>query len=153
MNNNFPQSKRNIKQGGFTLIEILITTLIFSFAMLGLTQLQTTASKYASSTALHNIATLQALNILEYMRSDRVAVFAGQYNLNQNATASNSNTVSATTLQQWQTELADRLPAGQGSIECSDSGRCNISIFWANVVPNQTASSNNPLSFVLSSQL
>jgi len=142
-----------IKQGGFTLIEILITTLIFSFAMLSLTQLQSTASKQASSSALHNLATVYALTILEQMRADRVAVLAGQYNLAQNTTLSSSDATSSSVLQQWQSELANLLPEGQGSIECSSLGQCKISIFWRNIVPSQTASKNTSLSFVLNSQL
>jgi type IV pilus assembly protein PilV len=153
VNNTLYQACYSAKQGGFTLIEILITTLIFSFAMLSLSQLQNTASKQASSTALHNLATVQALNILEQMRADRVAVLAGQYNLAQNTTTSSSDTISANVLQQWRSELTNLLPKGQGSIECNASGRCEISIFWNNVVPSQTSSKNTQLSFVLSSQL
>ena len=153
MNSHLRQANGSIKQRGFTLIEILITTLIFSFSMLSLTQLQTTASKYANSSALHHMATLQALNILEHMRADRVAVLAGHYNLTQQNTSSHSDSPSAQVLQQWQSELADLLPEGQGSIECSLAGRCKIAIFWVNIVPSQMAADNHRLRFELSSQL
>jgi len=141
------------KQQGFTLIEVLITTLIFSFAMLSLTQLQNSASKQSYSAALHHMATLQAFSILEQMRADRVAVLAGQYNVNNSVTVSTAAIDTNTALQQWQTELAHGLPEGQASIECSTIGLCQISIFWRNIVPSQTASQSTVLNFVISSQL
>lgn len=141
------------KQRGFTLIEILITTLIFSFAMLSLTQLQTSASKQANSAALHHSATLQAFSILEQMRVDRIAVLAGQYNVSNTATVSISATHTNNALQQWQTELANVLPEGQASIECSATGLCQVSIFWRNIIPSQSESQSQLLNFVVSSQL
>ena len=141
------------KQQGFTLIEILITALIFSFALLSLTQLQLTANRHANSARLHHIATLQALSILEQMRADRSAVLAGQYNLTQDTSTLIANTTASAVLQQWQSQLANLLPEGQGSIQCNPSGLCELSIFWYNHLASQNTLQIRPLSLVLRSQL
>lgn len=147
------RSKPRGKQYGFTLIEVLITTLIFSFALLSLTQLQNNASKHAHSASLHHQATLYAFSILETMRADRVAVLAGQYNVTKTDTVSVSDTNTNNVLQQWQLKLADTLPEGQATIHCSATGLCQVGIFWRNIVPSQTAASSAVLSFVVTSQL
>ncbi len=136
------------KSTGFTLIEVLITTFIFSFAILSLTQLQTFSSRYGHSASLHSIASLAASSLLEQMRANRQTVLAGDYNLEQNSTLSSASNPANTDLQQWLTQLAANLPEGQGSVSCDNTHFCKVTIFWRNRINTDIPL----LSFSLSSQ-
>jgi type IV pilus assembly protein PilV len=136
------------KSAGFTLIEVLITTFIFSFAILSLTQLQTFSGRYGHSANLHSIASLAASSLLEQMRTDREAVLAGGYNIDQNSTLSSTSNPANIALQQWRTQLTANLPEGQGSIRCDNTHYCTVSIFWRNTINTDISL----LSFSLSSQ-
>lgn len=136
------------KLTGFTLIEVLITTLIFSFVILSLTQLQTSSSRYGHSASLHSIASLAASSLLEQMRADHLAVLAGNYNLEQNSTLSSPSNPTNIALQQWHTQLADNLPEGQGSVSCDNTHFCKVTIFWRSRINTDIPL----LSFSLSSQ-
>jgi len=65
--------------GGFTLIEMLIALLVFSYGLLGWAALQLTALEGSRSAELRTIATLQAQDLADRMRANMAAVNAGQY--------------------------------------------------------------------------
>lgn len=64
---------------GFTLLEVLITVLILSIGLLGLSGLQVTGLRYNQSAYWRGQATLIAYDIIDRMRVNRDGVAAGAY--------------------------------------------------------------------------
>ncbi len=127
------------KNTGFTLLEILITTFIFSFAMLSLALMQMNGMKAGHSASLQSIANMQTMDILERMRANRVGVLNGNYNIAKASSPSGSG-VAITELINWRATLANLLPEGDSAIVCNATGRCTINIYWKTI----HADSNTP---------
>ena len=123
------------KNQGFTLLEILITTFIFSFAMLSLALMQMNGMKHSQSASLQSIANMQALDILESMRANKADVIAQNYNIAKGASPAGTGIV-LTELNNWRDNLKKLLPEGSSSIECSVTALCTINIFWKSIHPN-----------------
>lgn len=129
------------KSTGFTLTEVLISLVVLSIGLLGLAGLQTESLKKNNDAYLSSIASTQASDIIDRMRSNydeaksggyttSNPTSAGQSNIgclggvpNQPSTQSGSQTsscseqqMSLNDLYEWQTNLANLLPDGKGSI-------------------------------------
>ena len=70
---------RKERANGFTLLEVLITVLILSIGLLGLSGLQMTGLRYNQSAYWRGQATLIAYDIIDRMRANRDGVAAGTY--------------------------------------------------------------------------
>jgi len=118
------------KNKGFSLLEVLVTTFVFSFAMLSLALMQLNGMRTGQSANLQSIANLQCMDILEKMRANRADVMAGNYNITRSASPI-GDAIAASELTTWKNKLATLLPSGEGSIQCSATAKCNIQIFWS----------------------
>lgn len=67
------------KQGGFTLVEILITVLVLSIGLLGLAALQTVGMRNTSHAFLRSQATVLGNSFIERMRANSTGVDNGDY--------------------------------------------------------------------------
>lgn len=83
------------REQGVTLIEVLIATLVLSVGMLGLAGLYLNALRASQDMHFRVLASLAAEDMGEHMR------ITGD---------------SATYMDDWQGDLADRLPGGQGAV-------------------------------------
>jgi len=134
------------RQHGFTLLEVLITVLILSIGLLGLASLQTKGLQYNYSANLRSQATLLAYDMLDRMRANRNASIAGLYNINlgdsvtaSNCTGSGADCTPANMATfdkyEWKTELADRLPKGNGEVESTalagTARQVTITVEWS----------------------
>ena len=153
---------------GFTLLEILITTFIFSFAMLSLALMQMNGMKHGNSASLQSVANMQTIDILERMRVNRNDVLANNYDISRTSEAACSGLHDAEfetclsgltqqwnkDLAQWRHNLEELLPSGTGSIACNASGRCTINSFWNSIHPNPDSPlAPDELNFTIVSQL
>lgn len=89
-----PPSSKNRPQRGSTLLEVLVSVLIFSFGILGLVAMQVRATQFSVDAEDRNRAALMADDLAARMRLAR------------------SVTLPAADLTAWQNRLAD--PTGQG---------------------------------------
>jgi len=145
--------RQRSKNKGFTLLEVLITTFIFSFAMLSLALMQMNGMKHGHSASLQSIANMQAMNILERMRANQADVLAQKYNLVKAATPTGSGLV-LEELTSWRDNLKQLLPEGTSSINCNVTGYCTINIFWKSIQPKADSPlTPEELNFQISSQL
>lgn len=124
--------KIQMKQRGFTLVEILVTIVIFAFGMLGVAGLQLVSLSGMDTAQFRSIATLKASDMAERIRANSSGNYAGATASKSNCRASYYNstvatpagciadTLAADEISDWQTELSYRLPAGKGVI-CNDS--------------------------------
>jgi type IV pilus assembly protein PilV len=120
---------------GFTMIEVLVALVIFSFAMLGLAGLQTRMLTYSQSSMLRTQAMALTDDVLERMRLDRANAVAGNWNTDLEASATSVSTGAAPyqfDLRDWKTEVEALLPAGRASIlmDAANNNTVLVIIEW-----------------------
>lgn len=113
-------------QQGFTLLEVLIAVLVFSFGLLGIAGMMTISVRNNHNGYLRSQANFMAENMVDRMRANPSALWGGSYaGLATTGTATcdlavpcTFNELAAFDMQSWAASLAQLLPAGQGTINC-----------------------------------
>jgi type IV pilus assembly protein PilV len=131
---------------GFSLLEVLVTLLLISLALLGTLGLQAYALKLNQSGHFRTQAVLLASDLAERMEANRAAAVAGRYAYVCPAAAAPSSTDCGPTgpacaaaalaeqdLLQWQAAVAASLPQGSCAVvqgRDGNPGSYTISIGW-----------------------
>jgi type IV pilus assembly protein PilV len=122
------------RQAGFTLIEIMVAVLIFSFGLLGLVGLQSRAIEFSTSAEDSNRAALLANDIGSLM------------------VVSSTVTLPQTQLDEWQAQVADPtqggLPSGVGTVAVA-ANVATITIEWGAPSAASGASKNRYITSVM----
>jgi type IV pilus assembly protein PilV len=121
---------------GFSLLEVLVAIVIFSFGLLGLAQLQLVGLAGNQSATIRTMATSLAYDMSDRMRANLLGVNAGNYNSATGADnacrATHYDDVHATPanctvaqlaqddMYEWNRTLLQQLPSGAGVV-CIDS--------------------------------
>jgi type IV pilus assembly protein PilV len=120
-------------RGGFSLIEVLITILIFAIGMLGLAALQATSVRSNQSANFRTQATALGYMIIDRMRANSDAVLRGEYlaglQAGDCAAAPAATPQAAHDVAACRQQIACQLPNGQGSITFP-GGQVVVSITW-----------------------
>lgn len=125
------------KQHGFSLLEILISAVILAVGLLGIAALQARAVRDNHSAQLRSTAISQINNIIDRMQSNYAGVKAGSYNSivgtgsATSCTTCTSSQIAQRDIYQWNTENAQSLPSGRGTVT-RNGDRFTITIFWDN---------------------
>ena len=115
------------KQEGFTLLEVLVAVLVFSFGLLGIAGMMTISVRNNHNGYLRSQANFLAENIVDRMRANPVALWRNGYNINPAVIGTtdctlnapcNYDTLATYDTQHWAQSLASSLPNGLGSIAC-----------------------------------
>ncbi len=130
---------------GVGLVEVLVTLLLLSIALLTLTTLQSRSLQYNQGAYLRSQANILAGDILERMRNNsgvltsyNIAIAA--YDLEAAPATGDLSTVD---VDQWRRSLAVNLPAGQGAINCvAATSICSITISWTELNSSGLAAEN-----------
>lgn len=127
---------RNLNQG-FTLLEVLVAVLVFSFGLLGIAGMMTISIRNNHNGYLRSQANFMAENMMDRMRANPVALWNGDYNGtastgNVDCTACTFTELANYDTQSWARSLIG-LPQGQGDINCV-----------SNVLPTAVASAQLP---------
>lgn len=120
------------RQTGFTMIELLVSFLIFAFGMLGLAGLQIATIRYGQSSMLRSQATALTDDILDRMRVDSASAKAGDWNTGLEDTAEtlpDGSTIHETDLKDWKTSVEALLPSGRASIVVNN-GLVTVILEW-----------------------
>lgn len=145
-------------QGGFSLIEVLISLLILGFGLLGLALLQTTALKATQSANQRTIATNLAYEVLDMMRANRLLAFRYGYIDPSDITAMSaladtcsvsvsSADVPADDSNNWMCHVARSLPGATGDV-IVNAGVATVTLTWADERAAWAASPNTTLTVV-----
>lgn len=132
----------NMKNRGFTLLEILIAVVVLSIGLLGIASLQAFGQRSNHSAYLRSQATALAYDMIDRMRANVTGVLNGDYDSIDTTANSYSNpgcdtsTCSSSQMAQydmydWQQELASQLPTGNGKVTGSGHGSVfTVTIMW-----------------------
>lgn len=126
-----------MKANGFTLLEVLIALVIFSFGLLALAALMAKGLQYNTSALHRSYASTQAYDIADRMRANRLGITAGNYDaISGTGTDPACITTGCTPAQMaqydgwaWNSTNAALLPSGSGSVT-TDGTTYTITVTW-----------------------
>ena len=115
-------------QSGFTLIEVLITLVIFAVGLLGLATLQLRGMQYIHSAYIHTQVQILSYDMLDRLRANRIEAMSNntytwELTADPDAPGTNCATSACTDTQmaqfdifEWREILSEHLPQGKGAI-------------------------------------
>ncbi|QQS53398.1 MAG: type IV pilus modification protein PilV [Candidatus Competibacteraceae bacterium] len=131
MNKGFSNFQRFHHDGGFTLLEVLVATVVLSVGLLSLAGLQVIGLRTGHSSYLRTQATIQSYDIIDRMRANKNGV--GDYNQPTQAGSAGTEDTNCETVNgcstasmaahdlfRWNQAIVDVLPGGVGVV-CVDS--------------------------------
>ncbi len=128
------------KEEGFTLLEVLVAVLVFSFGLLGIAGMMTISVRNNHNGYLRSQANFLAENMMDRMRANPTALwndaYAGQAAIGTTlcdlTTPCNFQELAAFDMEQWAQSLQVSLPNGIGNIACVSNEALPTSIVTAN---------------------
>ncbi len=143
------------KSAGFTLLEVLIATVVLAVGLLGMAGLQWTALRNNHSSYLRSQAVVMAYDMMDRMRANKGGATSADYDRSYGDTVPTQSCSSYCTtaemadadVEEWVTALS-RLPSGDGSIAVATDGLATIFVRW-----NDSRDASNLVSFRLTTQL
>jgi type IV pilus assembly protein PilV len=142
------------KQQGVGLIEVLVTLLVLSTALLALAALQTRSLQFNHDAYLRSQANIFAYDMLDRMRLN----VANLNDYNSALAAANLTSTPVTTpiaaadLDAWRRAIAVSLPEGKAGIACAADSVCTLTIAWYEQHGTQT-STEGTMTFTYSARL
>lgn len=133
-------ARRQSRQSGVGLIEVLVAVLVLSIAFLGIAALQAMSLSTNNSAMARSMATISSYSILDAMRADLATAQAGSYSrtgasaIKANACPAGTGSLAAAQINQWCNQLGQTLGASAtttGDINCTtvgDSVDCTVTI-------------------------
>ncbi len=127
------------RDGGFSLIEVLVALVVLSVGLLGLAALQSTATQFNASAYVRSQATILAYDMADRIRANRQAALSGAYTSPYPGVLPTCTPVAAGTVVQedlgaWRRALACALPNGNGQVDfagdATDGGVLTIRVTW-----------------------
>ena len=125
------------KNRGFSMIELLVTILVFSIGMLGIASLQTTGMRLTRDAELMGQASIFANNMADRIRGN--ITFSNSYDdvngtdrtcLDEgSATPAPTCSVAQEEIIQWNEDIGSVLPGGSGIVSVDDT-TYSITITW-----------------------
>lgn len=141
---------------GFSLLEVLIALLIFSFGMLGAAGLSVVSVRTNHSAYLRSQAGFLASSLADRIRNNvgHAALYNATYDSGTAGAGSCGGACNATALatrdrQLWSQQLVDLLPGGTAEVNCDGAqtgisaleGLCTVTITWTEASVTDTAGS------------
>lgn len=138
------------REKGVTLIEVLVTVVILSIGLLGLSGMHFHGLKNNQSAYFRSQATILAYTILDAMRANKTSALNEEYDASLTDTVTSDGTLAKIDLADWRSKLSSALPSGTGSIECTKSTAvCEVIVQWDDSVGENGATEQ----FLVTSQL
>lgn len=119
---------------GFSMIEVLVSIVILSIALLGTAGLMSSSLRNTNTAYYRSQATVLADDILDRMRANMTAVRAGDYTIAEGpAYLATAGTVARFDCEEWVATLQNTLPGGKGIVEmigAAENGIVRITVSW-----------------------
>lgn len=112
---------------GFTLIEVLVAVVVFSFGLLGIAGMMTISVKNNHNGYLRTQANFLAENMMDRMRANPTGIWRNNYNGTADPDGATVCTLDSPCeysqlasydTESWARSIAQYLPNGQGTIQC-----------------------------------
>ena len=116
---------------GVGLIEVLVTMLLLSTALLTLASLQTRSLQYNQGAYFRSQANILAYDMLDRIRINKAHI--GSYSLALSPlgnTAPVTAPLEAADMYEWRKDVDSRLPSAEAGIACDASMICTVTIKW-----------------------
>lgn len=114
---------------GLSLIEVLVTLLITSVGLLGLAAMQARSLQFNHGAYLRSQANILAYDMADRMRLNKDDARANLYNISLSSGIPSAGGIVSTDQNQWLTQIAATLPAGDGAVSCA-ANICTLTIQW-----------------------
>ena len=120
------------RAAGFTLIEVLVSMVVLSVALLGTAALTASSLKNTNTSYYLSQATIMADDVLDRMRANLAQARAGKYNIAADGSvAASANTLAKFDCDEWLTTLSQTMPGGKGKVSVDPgTGEAKITIEW-----------------------
>lgn len=121
------------RQTGYTLIEILVASLLLTTGLIGVATMQVSGTRLNNSAYLRTQASIHAYDIIDRMRANLPAARAGNYDIAlTGATPTATATVADIDLALWRTNITFNLPSGTSSVATTagDPARVTVVVQW-----------------------
>jgi type IV pilus assembly protein PilV len=130
-NNPTTSGVRKTRQRGASMIELLVSLLIFAFGMLGLVGLQNRTLSFGQMSLYRSQATALTDDILDRMRADRANAKLGNWNSADTVASATvgTATLAERDLKDWKSQVETLLPEGKASIAVA-AGVVTVIIRW-----------------------
>jgi type IV pilus assembly protein PilV len=122
--------KNSFAQQGVGLIEVLITVLLLSTALLALSSLQARSLLFNNSAYIRSQANVFAYDIIDRMRVAK-AISPDSFNIDFDDAVPTGTSQQDLDVKQWRTNLSNVIAGAKGKIDCTALGFCSIQIRWA----------------------
>lgn len=132
-NNRHKLAQTNAQQKGFSMVEVLIASIIIAFGILGVISLQLSELRNTRNALVHSQATMLIADITETIRANAAqfesyATLSAEDNDCKSAACTQADIVESD-LFNWTDRLTKTLPSGRGIISAS-AAVMTISIHW-----------------------
>ena len=130
--NAHPGARRHGRaQRGASMIELLVSVLIFAFGMLGLIGLLTKTIGFSQVSLYRSQAVALSDDVLDRMRADPARARSGDWTntVDDEAASFNGSSITQTELKEWKGQVEALLPDGKASIDV-DAGKVTVTIQW-----------------------
>lgn len=120
------------KASGFTLIEVMIAVLVLGVGLLGFALLQTMSVRFAQSANQRTQATNLSYEMLDQMRSNRIAAanYSGSYTATTTGCLPSAAVNPGAYKAVWQCRLRSELGAGSTATVTYVDGEATVNITW-----------------------
>lgn len=142
------------RQIGMTLIEVLVAVLVTATGVMGAAALQLNAVKFNHTANTRSAAVFLANDIADRLRANRASALLGGYDIALDDDAPTGTAINQLDLQEWLSELAARLPAGDGAV-VRNGNTFTVTLQWDEGRLNKTreTGAGNTQSFVFVTEL
>jgi type IV pilus assembly protein PilV len=118
---------------GFSMVEVLVSVVILSIALLGTAGLMSSSLRNTNTAYYRSQATVLADDMFDRMRANLTAARAGEYAIASGpAYAATDGTVARFDCEEWIETLQNTLPGGDGIVEIDGDDVVTITISWDN---------------------
>lgn len=140
---------RSRSQRGVSLVEVLVTVVVISVGLLGVSALHLTSLRNSFDSNSRSKATWLAHDIADRMRANRNAARSGNYTI-AIGTSPSGTTIAATDLIGWKNQMSQSLTSGDGSIAVADIGSSKV---FTITVQWKERDNATPISFVTQTEI